>query len=69
LAAEGEILVTEGFAESFRACYEEAGNRADFPDVPRIAGPWPQLFKGFDDYVNIYKVPAGGSSLAKWLRW
>lgn len=63
LALEGEIMMNESFVEQVRKAYEESVIQKEFPDVAKITGPWPQRFKGFATYVNVYKLPAGGVSL------
>ncbi len=64
-ALEREIVMNAPFVEQLRANHAVAANRDDFPDVPKIEGPWSQLFKGFPDYVTTYKLPAGGSSFQR----
>jgi hypothetical protein len=63
IALEGEIIMNESFVQQVRTAYEQSAIQNQFPDVPKIAGPWPQQFKGFSDYVSVYKLPAGGTSL------
>jgi len=62
VAGEGEIVMNEEFTKKVKGDYAEVAAKSDFPDVPSIMGPWPQRFKGFADYVKIYKLPAGGKS-------
>jgi hypothetical protein len=63
IALEGEIIMNEPFVEHLRAACDESAIKNQFPDVAKIRGPWPQQFKGFADYINVYKLPAGGTSL------
>ena len=65
IALEGEIVMNEAFADQVRAAYDESVIKDQFPDVPKIAGPWPQMFKGFTGYINVYKLPAGGTALTQ----
>ena len=63
LALEGELVMNEGFVDRVRKAYDASPFQKEFPDVPKIVGPWPQRFKGFATYINIYKLSAGGTSL------
>jgi len=65
IALEGEIMMNESFVEKVRTAYKESPIQNQFPDVQKIAGPWPQMFKGFSGYINVYKLPGGGTSLTQ----
>ena len=54
-----------GFVDRVRAAYDASLIQKEFPDVPKIVGPWPERLKGFASYVNVYKLPAGGTSLGQ----
>jgi class 3 adenylate cyclase len=64
VASEEEIVMNEPFVEQVRADFKESSIQSTYPDVPRIKGPWPQRFKGFEKEVHIYKLPRGGTSLS-----
>lgn len=53
-----EVVMNEAFAQRVNATYAQIGNQAEFPEVPRIVGPWPEHFKGFKTTMPIYKLPA-----------
>lgn len=55
-AGRKELLMNGDFVERIRACYETTGNKENFKEVQEIIGPWPAMFKGFNNYVNIYKL-------------
>lgn len=58
LAGSKEIIMNSDFVEHIRAGYgyEKTGNKAQFKEVKEIVGPWPVMLKGFENYVNIYKL-------------
>lgn len=57
LASAREVVINEPFRESIMARYNEVGNKPQFEPVLRLQGPWPVMLKGFDSYINIYKLP------------
>ncbi|MCK4815575.1 hypothetical protein KA005_07390 [bacterium] len=56
IAESQEIIMNSDFVKKIRDEYDKILNKHQFPDVPKIVGPWPQKFKGFKDKVEIFKT-------------
>lgn len=56
IAENQEIIMNSDFVKKVRDEYDKISSKHQFPDVPKIIGPWPQKFKGFKDKVEIFKT-------------
>src|SRR3989338_2952552 len=56
-ASESELVINEQFRDIIMTRYNETGNKEQFASVKCLQGPWPVMLKGFDSYINIYKLP------------
>ncbi len=56
-ARSQEIIMNEPFYEQIKSCYDAIGNKEQLLEVNEVKGPWVELFKGFEHYITIYKLP------------
>jgi hypothetical protein len=64
-ACKGEIIMNEPFVERLHADSKVSSISPADSDVSKITGPQRTRFKGFEEDVNVYKLPIGGTALSR----